>query len=135
MIKHPRVLGAVRLSILLSILKDDTNSPERQRQAVEHWTAGPAVDGRTAGWAEDLDVSGAMHPFKRPGLGPWFNERADEWDVLGVWKLDRLSRKAGHFAEVFEWCQKHGKSIVSVLVDPDRGAVRPVRVRVLGDEP
>ncbi|MFI9768592.1 recombinase family protein [Streptomyces sp. NPDC052415] len=110
MIKHPRVLGAVRLSIL----KDDTTSPEKQRQAVEHWTAGPAVDGRIAGWAEDLDVSGAMHPFKRPGLGPWFNERADEWDVLAVWKLDRLSRKAGHFAEVFEWCQKHGKSIVSV---------------------
>ncbi|MFJ4529653.1 recombinase family protein [Streptomyces nigrescens] len=110
MIKHPRVLGAVRLSIL----KDDTTSPEKQRHAVEHWAAGPAVDGRIAGWAEDLDVSGAMHPFKRPGLGPWFNERADEWDVLAVWKLDRLSRKAGHFAEVFEWCQKRGKTIVSV---------------------
>ncbi|MER6346620.1 recombinase family protein [Streptomyces sp. NPDC001595] len=110
MITHPRVLGAVRLSIL----KDDTTSPEKQRQAVEHWAAGPAVDGRIAGWAEDLDVSGAMHPFKRPGLGPWFNERADDWDVLAVWKLDRLSRKAGHFAEVFEWCQKHGKTIVSV---------------------
>ncbi|GAA2242940.1 hypothetical protein GCM10010145_06640 [Streptomyces ruber] len=50
----------------------------------------------------------------RPGLGPWFNERADEWDVLAVWKLDRPSRKAGHFAEVFEWLQKHGKVIVSV---------------------
>ncbi|MEV3854344.1 recombinase family protein [Streptomyces sp. NPDC050095] len=110
MVENPRVLGNVRLSIL----KDDTTSPEKQRQAVEHWAVGPAVDGRMVGWAEDLDVSGAMHPFKRPGLGPWFAERADEWDVLAVWKLDRLSRKAGHFAEIFEWCQKHGKSIVSV---------------------
>ncbi len=66
------------------------------------------------GWAEDLDVTGAMHPFKRPGLGPWFTEKADEWDVLAVGKIDRLSRKAGHFAEVFEWCQKRGKTIVSV---------------------
>ncbi len=110
MLKHPRVLGAVRLSIL----KDDTTSPEKQRHAVEHWAVGPAVGGRIAGWAEDLDVSGAMHPFRRPGLAPWFDERADEWDVLAVWKLDRLSRKAGHFAEVFEWCRNHGKSIVSV---------------------
>lgn len=81
---------------------------------MEHWAAGPAVDGRIVGWAEDLDVSGAMHPFKRPGLGPWFTERADEWDVLAVWKLDRLSRRAGHFAEIVEWCRKHGKAIVSV---------------------
>ncbi|MET7719060.1 recombinase family protein [Streptomyces sp. NPDC005407] len=110
MIKHPRVLGNVRLSIL----RDDTTSPEKQRQAVEHWAAGPAIGGRIVGWAEDLDVSGAMHPFKRPGLGPWFTERADEWDVVAVWKLDRLSRRAGHFAEIVDWCRKHGKAIVSV---------------------
>ncbi|WP_327737136.1 recombinase family protein [Streptomyces nojiriensis] len=110
MVTHPRVLGNVRLSIL----KDDTTSPEKQRHAVEHWTAGPAVGGRIVGWAEDLDVSGAMHPFKRPGLGPWFTERADEWDVLAVWKLDRLSRRAGHFAEIVDWCREHGKAIVSV---------------------
>ncbi|MFF0220923.1 recombinase family protein [Streptomyces sp. NPDC004629] len=110
MISNPRVLGNVRLSVM----KDDTTSPEKQRAAVEHWAHGPSIEGRIVGWAEDVDVSGAMHPFKRPGLGPWFNERADEWDVLAVWKLDRLSRKAGHFAEVFEWCRKHGKVIVSV---------------------
>ncbi|AGS71533.1 recombinase family protein [Streptomyces collinus] len=117
MIKHPRVLGTVRLSIL----KDDTTSPEKQRHAVEHWASGPAVDGRMVGFAEDLDVSGALHPFKRPGLGPWFLERADDWDVLAVWKLDRLSRKAGHFAEVLEWCQKRGKTIVSVTEGIDMG--------------
>lgn len=83
MVKHPRVLGTVRLSIL----KDDTTSPEKQKHAVEHWASGPAVDGRIVGFAEDLDVSGAMHPFKRPGLGPWFSERADDWDVLAVWNL------------------------------------------------
>lgn len=110
MISNPRVLGNVRLSVM----KDDTTSPEKQRAAVEHWAHGPSIEGRITGWAEDVDVSGAMHPFKRPGLGPWFAERADDWDVLAVWKLDRLSRKAGHFAEVFEWCQQHGKTIVSV---------------------
>lgn len=69
MVKNPRVLGTVRLSVL----RDDTTSPERQRQAVEHWASGPAVDGRIVAFAEDLDVSGAMHPFKRPGLGPWLS--------------------------------------------------------------
>ncbi|TDU04438.1 DNA invertase Pin-like site-specific DNA recombinase [Streptomyces sp. 846.5] len=105
-----RVLGNVRLSVL----REETTSPEKQKAAVEHWVFSPGESRTIVGWAEDVDVSGAMHPFKRPGLGPWFNERADEWDVLAVWKLDRLSRKAGHFAEVFEWCQEHGKTIVSV---------------------
>ncbi|MEY2231799.1 recombinase family protein [Streptomyces sp. BF23-30] len=50
----------------------------------------------------------------RPGLGPWFTERADEWDVLAVRRLDRLSRRAGHFAEIVDWCRERGKAIVSV---------------------
>ncbi|MCJ0871253.1 recombinase family protein [Streptomyces sp. AP-93] len=115
MLEQPRVLAVVRLSVS----KDDTTSPEKQREAVEHWTYGPVVNGRVIGYAEDLDVSGGMHPFKRPGLGPWLTERADDFDVIAVWKLDRLTRRSAHFSEVYEWCQKRGKIIVSVTEGVD----------------
>ncbi|MFD8533947.1 recombinase family protein [Streptosporangium canum] len=110
MIESPRVLGVIRLSVT----KDDSTSPERQRDAVEHWANGPAINGRVVGWAEDLDVSGGLHPMKRPALGPWLTERAGEFDVIAVWKLDRLSRRSMHFSEMIEWCRQNGKIIVSV---------------------
>lgn len=115
MLEQPRVLAVVRLSVT----KDDTTSPEKQREVVEHWTYGPAINGRVVGYAEDLDVSGGMHPFKRPGLGPWLTERADEFDVIAVWKLDRLTRRSAHFSEIHEWCQQRGKIIVSVTEGVD----------------
>lgn len=109
MIKHPRVLGVIRLSVE----KEETTSPERQREHVQHWTDGPSVMGTVVGWAEDLDVSGGMNPFKRPQLGPWLTKRADEFDVIAVWKLDRLTRRSRHFAELVDWCEENGKFIVS----------------------
>lgn len=109
MMKNPRVLGVVRLSVE----QDDTTSPERQREHVQHWADGPAVMGTVIGWAEDLDVSGGMNPFKRPQLGPWLTRRVDDFDVVAVWKLDRLTRRSRHFAELVDWCEDHGKVIVS----------------------
>ncbi|MGA4540114.1 recombinase family protein [Uniformispora flossi] len=110
MIEQPRVLGGVRLSVTT----DDTTSPERQRQGIEHWAYGPTVNATIVGWAEDLDVSGGLHPFKRPGLGPWLTERADEFDVMAWLKLDRLTRRSAHFCELYDWCQENGKTIVSI---------------------
>jgi DNA invertase Pin-like site-specific DNA recombinase len=110
MMENPRVLASTRVSVLT----DDSLSGERQIGIIEHWTNGPAVQGTIVGVADDLDVSGGLHPFKRPKLGPWFTQRYDEWDVIAVPKLDRLSRRAAHFAEVFDWCRQHGKVIVSV---------------------
>ncbi|MCZ4122022.1 recombinase family protein [Streptomyces sp. H39-S7] len=110
MLEQPRVLAVIRLSVN----RDDSTSAEKQREGIEHWTCGPAVNGRVVGYAEDLDVSGSLHPFKRPALGPWLAERFDEFDVIAVWKLDRLTRRSAHFSEIYEWCQKRGKAIVSV---------------------
>ncbi|WP_406296951.1 recombinase family protein [Embleya sp. NBC_00888] len=110
MIEHPRVLGALRVSVT----SDDSTSAEKQKDGVSHWANGPAINGVIVGWAVDLDVSGGLHPFRRPELGPWFNERADEWDVIAVWKLDRLTRRSAHFSELHEWCIANSKVIVSV---------------------
>jgi hypothetical protein len=59
-----RILGVVRLSQLT----DDSSSPHRQREAIEYWADSPHVEGEIIGWAEDLDVSGGLSPFKRQGL-------------------------------------------------------------------
>jgi site-specific DNA recombinase len=110
MVENPRVLGVVRLSVTT----DASTAPERQRDAIEHWAVAPHVGGRVVGWAEDLDVSGGLDPFKRPKLGPWLAERETEFDVIAVLKIDRLTRRSKHFAELVEWCERRGKTIVSV---------------------
>ncbi|MFG2329636.1 recombinase family protein [Streptomyces sp. NPDC048604] len=66
------------------------------------------------GEAEDADVSGGLSPFKRPRLGRWLHHRHDEFDVLIVSRLDRLTRRALHFNELLKWCQDNGKFIVCV---------------------
>ncbi|RUP35932.1 MAG: recombinase family protein, partial [Gordonia sp. (in: high G+C Gram-positive bacteria)] len=42
---------------------------------------------------EDPDVSAATKPFDRPELGPWLNDRHPEYDVIVVYRMDRLVRR------------------------------------------
>lgn len=105
-----RVLGSLRLSVDT----DDSTSIPRQQEHVQHWVDAPGRDARVVAWATDTDVSGGLHPFKRPGLGKWFDEdHRGLWDALCVMKVDRLSRRVAHFSEVVQWCQDNGKIIVS----------------------
>lgn len=104
-----RILGRVRLSRF----KEESTSVERQRELVEQYAA--VHDHTVVGWAEDVDVSGSVSPFDAPGLGPWFGEdKRDEWDVLVVWRLDRLSRRVIALNEVFGWMIEHNKTLVSL---------------------
>lgn len=64
--------------------------------------------------AEDLEVSGKVSPFSRPGLGPWLNGHSSEWDAIVVWRLDRLTRHLGYFLAMMTWCEQNGKTIISV---------------------
>lgn len=97
-----RVLGYVRLSRLT----DETTSPGRQRDAVQRWAA--AEGHELVEIVSDLDVSGAKSPFKRPQLGPWL-ARPDDFDILAVMKLDRLSRSARDTYDLLEWAEERGK--------------------------
>jgi site-specific DNA recombinase len=65
-----RVLGVIRLSDL----SDETTSPERQRSSIEKYAG--AYDHEIVGWAEDIDVSGAVSPFDRKDLGGWLTDAA-----------------------------------------------------------
>lgn len=93
---------------------------ERQREVIENWAK--ANEHEVVGWAEDLDVSGSMDPFETPGLGPWLNHRAGDWDVLCAWKLDRLGRNAIQLSKLFGWSQDHGKTVVSCSESIDLGS-------------
>lgn len=103
-----RVLGRIRLSRLT----DESTSAARQRQLIEQWAD---AGGHTiVGYAEDLDVSGSIDPFDTPSLGGWLTqEKAEDWDCLVAWKLDRLGRDSIRLNKLFGWCLDNGKSLVS----------------------
>jgi site-specific DNA recombinase len=104
-----RLLGSVRLSDLT----DETTSPERQLSKIE--TYAKLYDHELVAVAQDLDVSGAVPPGKRPKLGPWL-KRLDEWDAIVVARFDRLSRSVRDFADFCVWLEENGK--VLVCLDP-----------------
>lgn len=105
-----RVLGRIRLSRIT----EATTSPERQREAIEQWAA--ANGHEMIGWAEDRDVSRSVDPLEAPELGPWLNEpeRAETWDILACWKLDRVATGSIYLNKVMGWCFERGKALVSV---------------------
>src|SRR5215472_1301118 len=107
-----RVIGAVRLSVVRD--EDKTMSPERQRAAIEAWAArrGHVI----VGWAEDLNVSGAVAPSDRPELGAWL-KRPDEWDIICAAKPDRISRSLRDFLNFDHELKAMGKSLASI--DPE----------------
>ena len=90
-----RLLPCIRLSVL-----DDTStSPERQFDKIQ--TFAKLGDHELVPITEadyDLDVSGSVSPFERPGLGPWLRaDRLDIWDAICVARLDRLTRSLFDF--------------------------------------
>ncbi|TQJ56010.1 recombinase family protein [Streptomyces sp. SLBN-115] len=120
-----RVLGIIRLSRDT----DDSTSVARQRQYITTWAD---QNGHViVGWAEDVDVSGGIAPWQRPELGKWLpstigtdsNEeakrrawqesRARDFDVMAVWRLDRISRRVIHLNNLIEWCEEVGKTLQS----------------------
>lgn len=94
----------------LSRATDESTSPERQREVVETWAKSKGHE--IMGWAEDLDVSGAVDPFDTPALGPWLTgDKMHEWDILCAWKLDRLGRDSIRLNKLFGWALDNGKTV------------------------
>jgi site-specific DNA recombinase len=120
-----RVLGVLRLSRAT----DESTSVVRQRASIEAWAERNGHE--VVEWAEDIDVSGAVAPWKRPKLGAflpstigkevseveerraWETSRASEWDIACAWKLDRISRRVVHVHQLVEWAADNGKTITS----------------------
>lgn len=96
----------------LSVMTDESTSPSRQ---LEHGRNVMSARGWSeAGTAVDLDVSATKYsPFDRPELGEWLKNRTHEFDVIVVWRLDRLVRSSKDLADLIHWCSENGKSLVS----------------------
>ncbi|GIG57406.1 integrase [Longispora fulva] len=102
-----RVLGVCRISRD----SEESTSIERQDEAINAWCT---MQGHVlVGMVHDVGVSGNVRPSKRPELGPWLNERVSDYDIIVVWKLDRLTRNLSHFLDFRKWMAKNGKELAS----------------------
>ncbi|MFB6908064.1 recombinase family protein [Streptomyces bacillaris] len=109
-----RPLRGVRC-IRLSVLTDETTSPERQREADDKIAAELGIDfgsGDALREAVDLDVSASTFgPFERPELGGWL-ARPDEYDALVWWRFDRAIRSMAHMHDLAKWAKQHHKMLI-----------------------
>ncbi|MGW1900916.1 recombinase family protein [Streptomyces hirsutus] len=104
-----RGLSAVRLSVLT----DETTSPERQRAANEEAARSLGIELSPDREAVDLGVSASKTtPFERPELGAWLTQRVDEFDALCFWRFDRAIRSMADMNALVEWARTHRKMIV-----------------------
>lgn len=102
-----RALGAVRLSVK----KDDSTSPERQKLAIGN--KADTLGTQVVGIAEDLNVSASkFSPFHRPQLGEWLNTRSDEFDTIIFWRLDRAVRSMRDLHTLTSWARDNHKRVV-----------------------
>ncbi|WP_308409109.1 recombinase family protein [Streptomyces sp. AC558_RSS880] len=95
----------------LSVLTDETTSPERQRAANQGAASALGIDlGNRE--AVDLGVSASKTtPFERPELGAWLR-RPDEFDALVCWRFDRLVRSMQDMHDLSKWAREHKKVVV-----------------------
>ncbi|MBT2365226.1 recombinase family protein [Streptomyces sp. ISL-10] len=111
-----RALGVIRLSVGgLNQTGEDT-----QRRRITNRCIADEVNLLDE-WAVDIDVSASYSPWARPELGKWLNDRINEFDVLYVYKLDRIVRSVRDLSNLLDWCEKHGKTLVSVEEGFDLG--------------
>jgi DNA invertase Pin-like site-specific DNA recombinase len=104
--------------IRLSVLEDNSTSPERQMSKIETYARlGDHELIRITEAGYDLDVSGSVSPFDRPGLSPWLREDLlNMWDAICVAKLDRLTRSLLDFVTFTSWLEAQDKTLV--CLDP-----------------
>ncbi|WP_371796035.1 recombinase family protein [Streptomyces sp. NBC_01718] len=103
-------LRGVRV-IRLSVLTDETTSPERQRAAIDSAAEFMGIDCADRN-AIDLGISASRTtPFERPGLGDWLR-RPDDYDAILCWRFDRLVRSMDDIHALSTWARDHRKMIV-----------------------
>ncbi|MFC9191450.1 recombinase family protein [Streptomyces cyaneofuscatus] len=95
----------------LSVLTDETTSPERQEGANQGAAAALGIDLADRR-AVDLGVSASKTtPFQRPELGAWLR-RPDDFDALVFWRFDRAIRSMDDMHELAKWARDERKMIV-----------------------
>ncbi|TKA13525.1 recombinase family protein [Actinacidiphila oryziradicis] len=98
-------------ALRLSVLTDETTSPDRQREANGGAAAALGIDLADRE-AVDLGVSASKTtPFERPELGAWLR-RPDDFDALCFWRFDRAVRSMDDMQKLSTWARDNRKMIV-----------------------
>ncbi|MFJ4316355.1 recombinase family protein [Streptomyces lavendulae] len=123
--KPVRVLIALRISNET----DASTSLERQLQDCMAYVAERQHLGwQVVGVAKDAHISATKsHPFERPQLGEWLNNRAPEFDLLLFWKMDRFVRKVIDMQDMIKWATTHGGKFLVSAKEPVLDMVGPFR--------
>ncbi|MFJ1706219.1 recombinase family protein [Kitasatospora sp. NPDC088346] len=107
-------LRGVRV-VRLSVLTDETTSPERQRDACDMVAGSLGIDfgeGDTLGKAVDLDVSASkVAQFDRPALRTWLTD-PDNFDAVVCWRFDRIIRSMADMHDLARWAREHRSMLV-----------------------
>jgi DNA invertase Pin-like site-specific DNA recombinase len=103
--------------VRLSVSQDASVSIDRQIEAAEAYAA-------AHGWTvvETFKDDGVSASKNRPEDRKGWQELmacAKPWDIVIVWKLDRLVRRIVHFWDTYKWLDANGKSLVSVMDNLD----------------
>ncbi len=109
-----RLLPCIRSSML----DDASTSAERQLEKIETFARAGGHELVPIPRADyDINVSGSVSPFERPGLGSWLrDDRLEMWDAICAARLDRLTRSLFDFVKITSWAKANSKSIV--CLDP-----------------
>lgn len=100
------------LSLRLSVLTEETTSP--QRQELDLYRMAVDRNSRPVGVARDLGVSATkVPPWKRKELGDWIKNRSPEFDEILFWKLDRFVRRISDLHMMIDWCKEFDKTFAA----------------------
>lgn len=126
-------MSQVLAGIRQSKRRDLSESPETQRKDIKAWV--DRLGHVVASEAVDIGVTASVSPFKRPQLGPWLTdpELLAQWDILAVWKVDRVVRSLAHFyGELVPELERLGKKVVAVTegIDTSSSSAIEVAMRV-----
>ncbi|WP_432109966.1 recombinase family protein [Streptomyces sp. AA1529] len=107
MSEKPRALGVVRLSV------GNENQTGEDTQRTRISKRADAEEMELVDFAVDIDVSASISPWMRPSLGDWLNNERDQFDHIIILKIDRIARSVRHLSDIIEWCETHGKGLIS----------------------
>jgi site-specific DNA recombinase len=119
----------------LSLLTDETTSPTRQREGGERWVGAMsyAYDPKRDFYGDFDSVSGS----KKHVIRPAFNQlmaNLDRYDVIVVYKLDRLTRRLQELVEVLDILRERNIRLVAIEdgIDTGKGVQAQLLASIIG---
>jgi site-specific DNA recombinase len=113
-------MGRVLVPIRTSRDTEESTSPESQKAGADDYRDTHPGTQLIFTDVEDLGVSGATAIASRPGIAPWLSpDKIIQWDAIGVYEVDRLSRNMEDYLGFVRSMDKIGKVIIDLIDGTD----------------